>query len=257
MDYIIIPLVACLASLLTFFSGFGLGTLLTPAFVIFFPIEIAIAMTAIVHFLNGLFKLVLLGRQASQIVLIRFGIPAMIAAFLGAWFLTKVSHYPAFAIYHIAGHEFQIMPVKLVMAFLMIFFTLFEIIPKLRNLEMEKHYLPLGGTLSGFFGGLSGHQGALRSVFLARAGLTKEQFIGTGIVIATMIDVTRLGVYSQQLSASLVSENFKLLILTTLSAFVGAYFGNKLLKKITMQSIQIVVSICLFLLAVALGMGMI
>ena len=29
-------------------------------------------------------------------------------------------------------------------------------------LEFDRRYLPLGGLLSGFFGGLSGHQGALR-----------------------------------------------------------------------------------------------
>jgi acyl-CoA reductase-like NAD-dependent aldehyde dehydrogenase len=46
---------------------------------------------------------------------------------------------------------------------------------------MPPGYLPVGGLLSGFFGGLSGHQGALRSVFLLRAGLTKESFIATGV----------------------------------------------------------------------------
>ena len=33
---------------------------------------------------------------------------------------------------------------------------------------------------SGFFGGLSGMQGALRSAFLARAGLSKEAFVASG-----------------------------------------------------------------------------
>jgi len=51
MDYFVIALVAFTASLLTFFSGFGLGTLLTPAFALFFPINLAVALTAIVHFL--------------------------------------------------------------------------------------------------------------------------------------------------------------------------------------------------------------
>lgn len=44
------------------------------------------------------------------------------------------------------------------------------------------HWLPLGGLLSGFFGGLSGNQGALRSAFLLKAGLSKEAFIATGTV---------------------------------------------------------------------------
>ena len=62
MSYLVICAVALLASGLTFFSGFGLGTLLLPAFALFFPIEQAVAMTAVVHFLNGLFKLGLAAR---------------------------------------------------------------------------------------------------------------------------------------------------------------------------------------------------
>jgi uncharacterized membrane protein YfcA len=47
VEFIIIPAVALLASLLAFFSGFGLGTILLPAFTIFFPVNIAVALTAI------------------------------------------------------------------------------------------------------------------------------------------------------------------------------------------------------------------
>lgn len=56
MEIIVIAIVAFFASGLTFFSGFGLGTLLLPAFALFFPIEIAISLTAIVHFLNNIFN---------------------------------------------------------------------------------------------------------------------------------------------------------------------------------------------------------
>ena len=52
MDFVIISSVAFLAAILTFFSGFGLGTILTPVFMIFFPVEVAIALTGIVHFFN-------------------------------------------------------------------------------------------------------------------------------------------------------------------------------------------------------------
>ena len=72
--------VALVASGLTFFSGFGLGTLLLPAFALYFPVERAVALTAVVHFLNGLFKLTLVGRAANRDVLVRFGGPAVLAS---------------------------------------------------------------------------------------------------------------------------------------------------------------------------------
>ena len=56
MSVILICAVALAASCLTFFSGFGLGTILMPVFAIFFPLEIAIALTAVVHFLNNIFR---------------------------------------------------------------------------------------------------------------------------------------------------------------------------------------------------------
>ena len=89
MTAIAVCLIAFGASALTFFSGFGLGTLLLPAFAFFYPIEIAVASTAVVHFLNGLFKLLLVGRHADRRTVLRFGIPAIPAAFLGAWLLLR------------------------------------------------------------------------------------------------------------------------------------------------------------------------
>ena len=85
MDYLVICISALIASGLTLFSGFGLGTLLLPVFAIFFPVDVAVALTAIVHLLNNLFKLLLLGKHAEKRVALKFGVPALLAAFLGAF----------------------------------------------------------------------------------------------------------------------------------------------------------------------------
>lgn len=77
MDFFVICVVAFLASGPTFFSGSGLGTLLLPGFALFFPVEQAVALSGVVHFLNGLFKVGLVGRSADRATLIRFGIPAV------------------------------------------------------------------------------------------------------------------------------------------------------------------------------------
>jgi uncharacterized membrane protein YfcA len=69
MELIVICLVAFITAILTFFSGFGLGTILMPVFAIFFPIEIAIAITGVVHFSNNLFKISLVGKKADKEVL--------------------------------------------------------------------------------------------------------------------------------------------------------------------------------------------
>ena len=75
MEILVVCLAAFITAILTFFSGFGLGTILMPVFAIFFPVEIAIALTGVVHFSNSLFKISLVGRKADKEVLLRFGIP--------------------------------------------------------------------------------------------------------------------------------------------------------------------------------------
>jgi uncharacterized membrane protein YfcA len=257
MEFLIVSGVALLASALTLFSGFGLGTLLLPAFLIFFPAELAVAMTAIVHFLNNLFKLALLGRHANGKIILRFGVPAIIAAFAGAALLLIVSDAQPLLTYTLGDKTFSITLVKLIMAALIFVFALFELMPRLRDLQFDKKYLPVGGLLSGFFGGLSGHQGALRSAFLVRAGLTKESFIATGVMIACLIDVTRLSLYTRHIAMTGIRENSWLLVLATLSAFVGVYLGNTLLKKVTMKTVQMIVSVLLFVIAFLLGFGLI
>ena len=257
MEILILCIAALITSLLTFFSGFGLGTILTPVFAIFFPVEIAIALTGVVHFLNNIFKLMLIGKHADKPVVVCFGVPAIFSALLGAFLLLQISDLEPIYAYMIGKKLFHITPVKLIVAILIIFFSLMEIIPRLKKIQFGKDKLILGGLLSGFFGGLSGNQGALRTAFLIRSGLSKEAFIATGIVIACLIDFTRIGVYSIRFLKSGLQENLTLVIAATLSAFIGAYLGSRLLKSVTFSTIQIVVTVMLILLSLGIGTGLI
>lgn len=255
MDYLLIIVTAFAASLLTFFSGFGLGTILTPVFVLFFPVEIAITLTAMVHFLNNLFKLSLTFKNINREIVLKFGITSVLAAIAGALALDYLSHQNSIYTYTLLEKVYTITPVKLLIGLLLIGFSLFEIIPALSKIEFDKKYLPIGGLLSGFFGGLSGNQGALRSAFLIRTGLSKEVFIATGVSIACLIDVSRLIIYSKHFEK--IAGNQSYIISATLAAFCGAYFGNKLLKKITLQFMQTIVAILLFVFALLLMAGVI
>lgn len=257
MEFVIISAVAFFAAILTFFSGFGLGTTLTPVFMLFFPVEVAIALTGIVHFFNNIFKLFLVGRQANKEVLLRFGIPAVIAAIIGSYVLVNISDLRPLFSYSAFGKHFAVYPVKFIISILLIVFASMDLIPYFNKLQFTKEKLPIGGALSGFFGGLSGNQGALRSAFLIKAGLSKEAFIGTAVVVSTLVDFTRLSVYAGRFSQTGLSENIALVACATLAAISGAYLGNKLLKKVTLQFLQIAVAIMLILISIALGAGFI
>ena len=258
MDQLIwIGVAAFLASGITFFSGFGLGTILLPVFALFLPIEMAVVATAIVHFLNNLFKLVLVGGKASWPIVLRFGVPAILAAVAGAWLLGQMVDLRPIHSYAIGERSLQITPLKLVIGGLLFIFALFDLLPQLRALSFPPRYVPIGGLLSGFFGGLSGHQGALRSAFLIKTGLGKEAFIATGVVIAVMIDLARLIVYSGTVIGADRSAVSMPVIVATLCAFAGAYLGNKLLRKITIKALQIIVGSMLLLFSIAMMIGLI
>jgi len=256
MDYFIVCAAALLASGLTLFSGFGLGTLLMPVFAVFFPVQAAIVLTAVVHLLNNLFKLALVGKFADRPVIVRFGLPGVVAAFLGAWTLSKLSTLPPVMTYQLSGRDVSIMPVNVVVAILIVVFVVLELLPQFQALSFEQQYLPFGGFASGYLGGLSGHQGALRSAFLTRCRLSAESYIGTSVVIACLVDVARITTYGAQFSLENAGTHVSLLAAATASAFLGAYLGSRLVKKITMRAIQIIVTVMLLGIAVGMGSGL-
>jgi uncharacterized membrane protein YfcA len=257
VEYFVIPAVALLASLLTFFSGFGLGTILLAAAAIFFPVNIAVALTAIVHLLNSIFILSLKVKHVDRGTLLRFGLAAVLGSIAGAWLLSHLTALKPLFTYYLLGHSYNISPIKLVVSVLIIFFALWETLPRLRNASFNRKYMPFGGLLSGFFGGLSGLQGALRSAFLVRSGLQKDSYIATSSAVAILVDIPRITIYSTNFSLISTEGNTTLLVAAIAAGFAGTLLGNLWLKKITMNLIQVLVSIMLFIIGLALGGGFI
>lgn len=255
MAYFVISLAAVLASGLTFFSGFGLGTLLLPAFALFVPVDQAIAMTAVVHLVNSLVKLLLVGRQADRATILRFGLPAIAAALAGAWMLGRLSAAEPLLEYQAFGRRFAVLPVKLAIGLLLAAFAAIEVLPWFRGLAFPPRFMPLGGILSGFCGGLSGMQGALRAAFLARAGLTAESFVATSAVIACLVDISRLGVYAGKVASVWSQLDWPLLGTAMAAAIAGALLGKRFLAGMTMEAVQRIVAGLLVLVAAGLVSG--
>lgn len=260
MDYLLICLTAFLTSILTLFSGFGLGTVLMPIFTIFFSLPISIAATSIVHLLNNIFKLTIVGKYADKLTVFKFGTSAAIASAIGAYFLSFSSNLPPLFSYAIFSYSFDITVIGLVIGLIVIISAFFEIIPQLAKLSLDQKYLIPGGLLSGFFGGLSGYQGVLRSAFLIKTGLNKKQFIGTGVVCSIIVDVVRILVYGWSTYSkkiiSLSKDMVGIIIAASLAAFIGVYIGSRLIEKVTFKTVQIIVGVMLILLGMAMILGL-
>lgn len=257
---VLICAAAFLASALTFVSGFGLGTLLTPVFALFFPIQTAIAATAVVHLANNLFKLLLTGRSVDWRIAVRFGMPATAAALVGAAALVVSSGLPALVQYEWAGRTRHVTLVKVIVGALIVAFVLLESNRRFRTVEMPVRYLPWGGVVAGFFRGLSGIQGALRSAFLIKAGLAKDAYVATGVVCAVLVDVARLLVYGGSQMLTLVdtasADVTRAATAAAVCAFAGAVAGARILQDLTLKSVQVAVSIMLVGFGLALTVGL-
>ncbi|MBF0110739.1 MAG: sulfite exporter TauE/SafE family protein [Magnetococcales bacterium] len=259
MDLIVIAVVACMVSTTTFYSGFGLGTVLMPVFALFLPVETAVAATAVVHLANNLFKVGATGRRLDRELVWRFGVPAVAAALVGATVLGLMTGLGEMVRYDLAGREAVITPIKLIMAALMVVFALLELLPGLRERRFDRRYLFLGGLLSGFFGGLSGHQGALRSAFLVKTGISTEVFVGTNAWIGLLVDASRLLVYGEVFGVGTTAiidvDVIPLMLAGVIGAFAGVLVGKKYLYKVTMVTVRKGTGVLLLMIALGLASG--
>ena len=190
----------------------------------------------------------------------RFSVPAAVAAIVGASVLSLFDRMPALGAYTLGGATFEVTAAKAVIGLLIIVFALLELWPRFQGLAFPPRWLPLGGALSGFFGGLSGNQGALRSAFLLKSGLSKDAFVATGVVSAVIVDATRLIVYGAGFMFSHLAQSQELvapIIVGTICAFIGAFVGNRVLQKVTLRIVQNVVVAGMLLIGAGLTAGLV
>lgn len=260
MDIVVVAIVAAVASALTLFSGFGLGTLLLPAFALFFPAPVAVAATGVVHLLNNLLKGGLLWRRADWPIVLKFGVPAVPAAILGAWLLAQLGDTPRLFEWDAFGRIHGPTGAGLTVGLLMIIFAVLELQRWFQNLSAPTRLIPAGGIVSGFLGGLTGQQGALRSVFLLRTGLSAQRFVATGAMIAILVDLSRLGTYAGSFASAGLEPKGRealLVIVGSLAAFAGVFAATRWLEKLTIELIRHAVSALLLLVGAALALGII
>jgi len=259
VDFVLIGVVAFLASALTFFSGFGLGTLLLPAFALFLPAAASVAATAIVHLPNGIFKGALVYKSAHWPTVLKFGLPAIPGAMLGAFILSLLSERSAFH-WNALGYQFTPSAAGVLIGIALIIFAALELTSWFQRVKAPPSMIPIGGAITGFFGGLTRQQGALRSVFLLRTALDGPRFVATGVLVSILIDLARVPTYFASFaigSLDLTKREIGLVALGTIAAFAGAWLGSRYLAKARIEVVRVIVAAMLFAIGSALVLGIV
>lgn len=240
LDILVPAITAFTAAALTLMTGFGLGTVLTPVFLIFYDVKIAILMVAIVHLLNNLLKLSLFSGYVSRGLIRRFGILTLAGAFIGAFMQGKMdSSY-----------------VKILLGIILMMLGLKEASGFGERLRIPEKIDFLGGFLSGLLGGFVGNQGAIRSAYLLNYNVPKETFVATAALIASVVDITRIPVYVLSDRGALVNNQY-VLVITIAAAFAGTFAGKRLLRKISLKTFKIYVSATIIIIGLLLTLRII
>ncbi|MFM8596060.1 MAG: TSUP family transporter [Flavobacteriales bacterium] len=236
----LLPIAAFMGALATFFTGFGLNTILVPIFLWYVEPTLAVFFAGLVHLSNNVLKVGLTARKIDWSLFKSFGIPALIGAALGASLLVQVGG---------SFHEF----LKPIFGVLFMLFAILEFF-NWRFARFSSVQLNLGGFLSGFFGGFSGHQGALRAIFLSQLKLDRLLFVATTALISLFVDLTRIGFYMQN-PKIWASIQWDLMGLTTVAAFLGTLVGRYLLPQIKNQFFDLLFGLALFSLGLSMLLG--
>jgi len=216
---------------------------------------LAVAAVAPVHLFHNLGKFLLLRSHVDRRILVQFGLPAIGAAAVGAWGLARLTDLPELGAWSLFGKTFAICPLKLVIGLSLAVFSGWELWGGGGGIRG----VPLwtGGLASGLLGGLTGHQGAIRSAFFLGKDLPKETFIATGAAVACAVDITRIAVYVQLFRSMGGSIPWPVVGAGIAGAAVGLWVGRHGLKQISGEGFRKVVGVGLLVFGVLLAGGVV
>ena len=202
------------AAALTVPAGFGLATMITPVVFLWLEPHEAVAVVGIVHGSHNAWKLKVLRQSVDYDAVKRYGWAMVVGALIGAALNTAVEADPLLLIVGIA----------------LVILTLLSISEKWTNYRLPEAEDRIGGFGSGFFGGLTGHQGALRAMFLQKRLPDKSEYAATAAVLALVVDITRVPVYVALEGWQILDAGW-LIIGLVLAAVLGVQLGKRWLKK--------------------------
>jgi uncharacterized membrane protein YfcA len=126
--------------------------------------------------------------------------------------------------------------------------------------ELARRRLPLpqtplwrlfGGVSSGFFGGLVGNQGGLRSAALLGFRLAPRELVATATASAVIVDVARLPVYLYT-AGPVLASHVPLIAATSTGVVAGTFVGVPVLRRVPENTYRQMIGLLLVVLGAAL-----
>ena len=216
-------------------TGFGIGSLLTPAFALHVDARLAVAAVSIPHVVGTALRFWLLGGRVDPRTLWSFGLTSAAGGLVGALLQARAGT-PALTVLFGA---------------LLLFTAGAELTGLARRMRFEGPAAWFAGGVSGLLGGLVGNQGGIRSAALLGIDLPKHVFVGTATAVGLMVDGARVPVYLWRLHEPM-SGIAGWVALATLGVVIGTLLGSRLLVRIPEHVFRRMVAVVLAVLGAAM-----
>ena len=228
IEIIGVALLVTIAGTMSTITGFGTSTISIPILLNFYSLQETILFVGLIHFAGTIWKMVLFRKGFQTDFFVSFGIPAIIASYIGAQTLFRIP----------AG-----LASKLLGAFLIVYVFVILLWSD-RILKKNRVTNASGGILSGFFAGIFGMGGAIRAVFLSAYNLPKTVYLFTTNSIAFSIDAVRLSTYLTT-GLQLPTVLWISLIIALPFSLAGAWLARSVVHRIPQKYFRIIVGLAL------------
>jgi uncharacterized membrane protein YfcA len=230
----VVLLTAAVAGAVAAVAGFGIGSLLTPLLALHVDTKTAVAAVSVPHLVGTAIRFWRLRRNIDRAVLWRFGLTSaaggLLGALLHAWASSRA--------------------LAMVFGGLLVFAGGSQLAGQAQRWRFHGSVAWIAGAVSGFFGGLVGNQGGIRSAALLGFNLRRDQFVATATAIALMVDAARMPVYVVAERHD-VSAIWPVVLAATVGVVAGTLSGERLLARIPERRFRQIVGALILALGVA------
>jgi len=219
-------------------AGFGIGSLLTPAIAATSGAKLAVAAVSIPHIIGTSIRFWRFRRDVDWSIVRSFGFTSAAGGLTGALLNTWATSRA----------------LEIVFGSLLVLAGISQVTGYSKRWRLRGARSWLGGALSGFFGGLVGNQGGIRTAAMLGFDVDKRRFVATTTAVALMIDLARVPVYLVIERSELARMGLTIAVAAT-GVVLGTLFGERLLARVPEQRFRIVVGGLLLLLGVSFLLG--
>jgi uncharacterized membrane protein YfcA len=213
---ILIFIAALLAGAIAAISGFGIGSILTPLLASQLDTKLAVAVVSLPHLVATAARFATLNKQLDKHIFWNFGLLSAAGGFSGA----LLNAY--------AGGR----ALTLVFAALLLFAGISGLTGFAQRMRFGRRAAWIAGATSGFFGGLVGNQGGIRSAALMGFDIPREAYVATATAIGLIVDAARMPVYfSTQWNG--IASAWRLIAIAIVGVLIGTFSGVHLLRQMS------------------------